>query len=93
MRRYVALQNIQNKDRYQAIGLTPYHAHGAPPGVEFACFVLAEMGVEDERIQVWREEEQAEYLKEHPLPVAAADLGDDAPDAPDIEDGDAKKAA
>jgi monovalent cation:proton antiporter-2 (CPA2) family protein len=63
LRRYVAVEDSADGVRYAALGLTPHHKHGAPPGLEMACFLLKEFGIDEEKIDEWHESEQNGYLE------------------------------
>jgi CPA2 family monovalent cation:H+ antiporter-2 len=65
LKRYAAVKDSADGVRYAALGVTPFHSQGTPPGLEMASYVLGELGVEEEKIQSWMEDEQAEYLETH----------------------------
>ncbi len=62
MKRYVAVDDSADGVRFATLGMKPFHNKGTPPGLEMACFVLREMGIEENKIQEWTEEEQSAYL-------------------------------
>ncbi len=72
LKRYVAVKDSADGVRFAALGLTPFHAHGVPPGLEMASFILREFGHEEEAIHEWVDEEQSAYLETHmPMPAEA----------------------
>ncbi len=62
LKRYVAVQDSVDGVRFAALGMVPFHSHGTPPGLEMAELILKEMGVSENKIEDWREDEQSSYL-------------------------------
>ncbi len=62
LKRYVAVKDSADGVRFATLGLKPFHCHGVPPGLEMACFLLQEFGIEEERITAWRDDEQSAFL-------------------------------
>ncbi|MCD8497040.1 MAG: NAD-binding protein [Alphaproteobacteria bacterium] len=65
LRRYVAVQDSAEGVMFAALGMTPFHNRGAPPGLEMACFVLRELGIDDDKVSAWSELEQSVFLQNH----------------------------
>jgi CPA2 family monovalent cation:H+ antiporter-2 len=65
LKRYVAVQDSADGVRFAGLGMTPFHNHGTPPGLGMASFVLAELGIKEEDIARWSEDEQSAYLDSH----------------------------
>lgn len=62
LRRYVAVSDSADGVRFAALGLSPFHNKGAPPGLDMAGAILKDMGIEESRILAWVEDEQSAYL-------------------------------
>jgi CPA2 family monovalent cation:H+ antiporter-2 len=62
LKRYVAVNDSADGVRFAALGMTPFHNRGAPPGLEMAHKVLLDMGVDEKRITEWMDDEQSAYL-------------------------------
>ncbi|MAE51239.1 MAG: hypothetical protein CMH27_05480 [Micavibrio sp.] len=69
LKRYVAVNDSDEAQRFMALGTIPFHNKGAPPGLEMACFLLSEFGVSHSAIEDFQEEEHGAYLEIHPDPV------------------------
>lgn len=65
LKRYAAVNDSADGVRFAALGLTPFHNRGAPPGLEMACAVLRQLGLEDDKVETWSEEEHYTYLETH----------------------------
>lgn len=65
LKRFVAVEDSAEAVKFAALGLTPFHCRGAPPGLEMACFVLRELGAQEEDIAEWSGLEQSGYLESH----------------------------
>lgn len=63
LKRYVAVKDSMDAVKFAAHGMIPFHSRGAPPGLEMADFLLREFGYDDEKIQIWIEQEQGAYLE------------------------------
>jgi len=69
LKRYVAVNDSDEAQRFMALGTIPFHNKGAPPGLEMACFLLGEFGISDSAVEDFHEEEHGAYLEIHPEPV------------------------
>lgn len=69
LKRYVAVNDSDEAQRFMALGTVPFHNKGAPPGLEMACFLLSEFGISAAAIEDFHEEEHGAYLEVHPDPV------------------------
>lgn len=65
--RYVAVQDSEEAAMFHELGLTPFQSRGAPPGLEMACFILLDLGVDIDKINGWADLEQNSYLENHPV--------------------------
>lgn len=63
LKRYVAVKDSADGVRFATLGLKPFHCYGVPPGLEMACFILKEFGIDEERITAWRDDEQSAFLE------------------------------
>lgn len=60
--RYAAVNDSAEAVRFAALGMKPFHNHGAPPGLEMTTVILKEFGLDEERVKAWADEEHAAYL-------------------------------
>ena len=63
LKRYVAVEDSAEGVRYATLGMTPFYNKGMPPGLEMACFVLRDLGLSEEEIQPWTDEEHSAWLE------------------------------
>ena len=63
--RYAAVSDSADAVRFASLGHKPFNNKGAPPGLEMACHILEDFGIDEDSIMAWSENEQAEYLKIH----------------------------
>lgn len=63
LKRYVAVNDSGDGVRFAALGYTPFHNRGAPPGLEMAAELLRELGISEENIVSWSDDEQDSYLE------------------------------
>ena len=75
MPRYVAIKDTNEAQKFIDLGMKPFPSVGAPPGLEVAIAVLSEMGVSEDNIQQWVDEEHANAI-EALSPVAMPDMDD-----------------
>lgn len=90
LKRYIAVNDSDEAQRFMALGTIPFHNKGAPPGIEMACFLLSEFGINETSIEDWHEEEHGSYLEVHPDPMEALrqEEKDKSADDEDAEDRD-----
>lgn len=69
LKRYAAVNDSADGVRFAAVGMVPLHNKGAPPGLQMACAVLRELGIKEEKIERWSEEEHFTYLETHKVSV------------------------
>ena len=88
LKRYAAVSDSAEGVRFAALGLIPFHNNGAPPGLEMACHILREFGMNEDQISLWSEDEQSAYLAANP--GASLDLthAEDDDHDEDLEPGD-----
>ena len=63
LKRYAAVEDSAEGVRFAAHGLIPFQNRGTPPGLGMAAFILRELGVPEEAIDSWSDEEQSAYLE------------------------------
>lgn len=66
LKRYAAVGDSAEGVRFASLGLQPFHNGGAPPGLEMAGHVLKELGIDENIVLKWSEEEQNTWLAAHP---------------------------
>lgn len=66
LKRYVAVNDSADAVQFSSLGMTPFHNKGVPPGLEMTCSVLDHLGIAEEEIIQWSEEEQSAYLDIQP---------------------------
>lgn len=71
LKRYAAVSDSAEGVRYAALGAVPFHSKGAPPGLEMACFILEDFGIDGERVLEWSIEQQVSYLNVHAPKIEA----------------------
>ncbi len=62
LRRYVAVSDSADGVRFAALGLSPFHNRGAPPGIEMTAAILKDIGISEDKVLDWIENEQSAYL-------------------------------
>ncbi len=79
LKRYVAVRDSDEAQKFTALGTTPVTNRGAPPGAEMACLLLREFGINETSVEEWVDEERASWLEIHPgnMPV---DISDEEPE-------------
>jgi Kef-type K+ transport system membrane component KefB len=63
LKSYVAVSDSDEAQKFSALGAIPFPRNGAPPGLEMACFILAQFGLPSTQIEQWQEDEQSSYLE------------------------------
>lgn len=81
LKRYVAVKDSQEAEKFSAMGTIPFPNNGAPPGLEMACYLLGQFGIQPADIEHWQEDEQSSYLEVLHDPVPEQDT--QAPAIPD----------
>lgn len=61
--RYVAIADTTEARKFIDLGMQPFPAQGAPPGLEVATAILARLGVDEEHIRRWIDEEHANAIE------------------------------
>ena len=59
LRRIAAVKDVEEGDRFSALGVETVVDASAMPGLDLAAFVLREMNVNEERISTWRSRAEA----------------------------------
>lgn len=80
MKRYVAVEDTAEAQKFESLGAIPFHNKGAPPGSEMAAYLLSEFGISESSIENWHEEERAAYLEVQPDPYDSLDNEQDIPE-------------
>lgn len=83
MKRYVAVEDTAEAQKFESLGATPFHNKGAPPGSEMAAYLLSEFGISETSIEDWHDEEQSSYLEVQPDPYS--NLADEEETPEDIK--------
>lgn len=83
LKRYVAVKDSADGVRFATLGLKPFHCHGVPPGLEMACFLLKEFGIEESRITAWRDDEHSAFLDTNKAAPTNAEQPKDPKPKPD----------
>lgn len=61
LKRYVAVKDSAEGVMFAALGIKPFHYGQYPAGLEMACHVLEELGIEKAQIDAWAEGEQSVF--------------------------------
>ncbi len=59
MKRFVPVADLDERDAFLAIGLFPVIDREVPPGLELSGAVLIELGVDESRVDEWKEAERS----------------------------------
>jgi len=58
LKRFAAIRDEADRERFQAGGLLPVVDRGRPRGTDLAAAVLAELGVDPDAVELWRRRQQ-----------------------------------
>ncbi|MEL6569626.1 MAG: cation:proton antiporter, partial [Pseudomonadota bacterium] len=61
MKRFVALEDEADVERFEALGIRSYHVMSDPPGIEMVADLLRELGVADAAIIEWMKTEAERF--------------------------------
>ena len=73
LRRFAAIRDEADRERFEAIGLMPVVDRGTPRGIDLAAAILAEFGIDSDAIELWRcrQQERAQAGKDELVAHAA----------------------
>lgn len=63
LQRYAATEDSADAVRFVTLGLKPFHNKGTPQGLEMACKILHDLGLDEEQVTTWLAEEQSAALE------------------------------
>jgi len=72
LKRFAAIRDEADRERFRANGLQPVVDGGSPRGLEFAAAVLAELNVDRDAIELWRQRQRERALTGRDETIAEA---------------------
>lgn len=67
LKRFISLNNENDRDKFEQLGMIPVIEHSHPKGIDMAAQVLESQNISNEKINIWMQLEQEHYLNETDL--------------------------
>jgi hypothetical protein len=63
LKRYVAVEHSEDAEKFSALGYLPFLNHGTPSGLTMTISILQDLGVNDEDMDIWINDEQSSAIE------------------------------